>query len=222
LAKNKPGICATIINDDLAAIKGVEPMVDLFEVRIDLIGSRWQELVKHLEKPWLACNRRAQEGGSWPGSEPKRTDELLRAIDLGADIVDIELSTPYINKVMKQMKGRVKCLLSYHDLKATPALEKMREIVRSQLAAGADICKLVTAARSFTDNLATLQLISDFPETRVVAFAMGEMGHISRILCPLVGGYFTYASIEAGQESAAGQLTVRDLRQIYGMLKDGQ
>jgi 3-dehydroquinate dehydratase-1 len=219
---NKPRICATIINADLEAVKGVEPLVDLLEVRIDLIGSLWQELVKHLEKPWIACNRRAQEGGSWPGSESKRIAELLRAIELGADIVDIELSTPDIYKVVKQMKDQVKCLLSYHDLKATPALEKMREIVRSQLAAGADICKLVTTARSFTDNLVTLQLISDFPETRVVAFAMGDMGHISRILCPLVGGYFTYASIEIGRESAVGQITVRDLRKIYGMLPDVQ
>jgi len=204
---NRPRICATIVNDDLEAVKGIEPLVDLLEVRMDLIDAGWQELVKHLEKPWIACNRSAREGGSWKGSESKRIDELLGAIKLGADIVDIELSTPGVGKVVKEIKNRTKCLLSYHDLKETPSLERMREIVRHQLAAGADICKLVT---------------SDFPETRVVAFAMGAIGYTSRILCPLVGGDFTYASIEEGKESAPGQVTVRDLRKIYGMLKDGR
>ena len=218
--KNKPRICAAITNDNLEAVKGVEPLVDLLEVRLDLIGSSWQELVKHLEKPWIACNRRAQEGGNWPGSEPKRIDELLSAIKLGASIVDIELSTPGVEAVVKEIKGQVGCLLSYHDLKETPSLEKMREIVHNQLAIGADICKVVTTAHSFTDNIATLQLIMNFTAFRVVAFAMGDLGLMSRILCPLAGGDFTYASIEAGQESAPGQITVGDLRKIYGMLKD--
>jgi 3-dehydroquinate dehydratase type I len=220
--ENRPRICATIVDDDLEAVKGIEPLVDLLEVRIDLIGSGWQELVRRLEKPWIACNRSAREGGSWKVSESERIDELLRAIKLGADIVDIELSTPYIDKVVKEIKGRVKCLLSYHDLKRTPSLAKMREIIRQQMAAGADICKLVATARSFEDNIATLQLISDFSESRVVAFAMGDLGLTSRILCPLVGGDFTYASIEEGKESASGQITVRDLRNIYGMLTDGR
>jgi len=220
LARNKPRICAAIVNDDLEAVKGVEPLVDLLEVRLDLIGSRWQELVRHLEKPWIACNRRAQEGGSWQGSESKRIDELLSATRLGAGTVDIELSTPGVAEVVKKLKGKVDCLLSYHDLKETPPLDKMRAIVRHQLSAGADICKLITTARSFADNTATLQLSADFPESRIVAFAMGDLGYISRILCPLVGGDFTYASIEEGLESAAGQITVRDLRNIYGMLKD--
>jgi 3-dehydroquinate dehydratase-1 len=218
----RPRICASIINNDLEAMKKVEPLVDLLEVRIDIIGSSWPELVKHLDKPWIACNRRTEEDGRWPGSESKRIDELLQAIELGADIVDIELSTPDINKVVKQIKGRVKCLLSYHDLKATPKLEKMREIVQRQLATGADICKVVTTARSFADNLNVLQLIHDFPEIKIVALAMGDPGQISRVLCPLVGGYLTYASIETGRESAPGQLSVNDLRFIYGMLNDGK
>lgn len=222
MAKNKPRICATIVNSDLEAVKGVEPLVDLLEVRIDLIGKRWQELVRHLEKPWIACNRRAEEGGSWRGSESKRIDELLTAVRLGAGTVDIELSTPGVEVVLKEIKGKADCLLSYHNLRETPPLEKMREIIKNQLATGADICKLVTTARGLKDNLAVLQLISEFPESRVVAFAMGDLGLTSRILCPLVGGDFIYASIEKGKESAPGQIAVEDLRKIYVMLAEKQ
>ena len=51
MARNRSGICAAIVNNDLKAVKGVEPLVDLFEMRIDLIGGDWRELVAHLEKP---------------------------------------------------------------------------------------------------------------------------------------------------------------------------
>jgi 3-dehydroquinate dehydratase-1 len=101
-------------------------------------------------------------------------------------------------------------------------LDRMRQIIINQLAAGADICKVVTTARSFKDNLAVLQLISLFPETKVVAFSMGVVGQISRVLCPLVGGYFTYASIEEGMESADGQITVKNLKEIYRILENGK
>ena len=48
---------------------------------------------------------------------------------------------------------------------------------------------------------------------------MGQRGQISRILCPLVGGAFTYAAITEGAESAAGQFTVSQLRRIYEMMR---
>lgn len=222
MGSNNPRICAAVINNDLEAIRSVEPMVDLLEVRIDLIGSSWRELVKQLKKPWIACNRKAEEGGSWPGSEAERINELLRAVNLGVSMVDVELSTAGVEAVVREINGKADCLLSYHDLKETPPLEKMRDIIRQQMAAGADICKVITTVKSYADNIATLQLITDFPEIKVVSFAMGALGQISRVLCPLVGGYFTYASVKEGEESAPGQPTVRDLRKIYEMLKDGK
>ena len=217
---NKPKICAVIVNNNLEAVKEIEPLVDLFEARIDIIGDGWQELVKQLKKPWIACNRSADEGGQWQGNEARRIEKLLEAIELGADIVDIELRTKNLEKIVQAVKKRTKCLLSYHDLEKTPSLDDMKGIVRRQLKAGADICKVITTAQGFEDNLTILQLISEFPESRMVSFAMGALGSISRILCPLVGGDFTYASIEKGKESAQGQLTVSDLKNIYEMVKE--
>jgi 3-dehydroquinate dehydratase/shikimate dehydrogenase len=48
---------------------------------------------------------------------------------------------------------------------------------------------------------------------------MGEAGSVSRILSPLVGGYFTYACAAKGQEAASGQIPVKELREIYSYLK---
>lgn len=214
----QPRICAVIVNKDLEAIKRVEPFVELFEVRIDLVGNGWQELVKQIKKPWLACNRLADEGGKWKGSEKRRIEELIKAVELGASIVDIELATKNLAEAMQAIKREPKCLLSFHDLEKTPPLIRMKDIVQRELDAGADICKVVTTAQRFEDNLTILQLITEFPEIKIVSFAMGHLGFTSRILCPLVGGVFTYASIEKGKESASGQITVSDLRKLYEMV----
>ncbi len=215
----RPRICTVIVNNDLEAVREVEPFVDLFEVRIDLIGDGWQKLVKQFKKPWIACNRRVDEGGKWEGDEAGRGEKLLKAIELGADIIDLELRTANLRQAMELIKKRAKCILSFHELRGTPPLNSMREIVQRQLEAGADVCKVVTTAQRVEDNLSILQLISEFSKTRIVAFAMGPLGFASRVLCPLVGGDFTYASIERGKESASGQITVRELRKLYEMVE---
>jgi len=214
----KPRICVAIINKDLKAVRKIEPFVELFEVRIDLIGNGWPDLAKQLKKPWIACNRKDAEGGRWQKDEAGRIKELIKAVELGANIVDIELRTENLEKAIPLIKKRAKCLVSLHELKKTPPLNRLKEIVNRQLDAGADICKVITTAQSFEDNLTTLQLIAEFPKIKVVSFAMGPLGFTSRIFCPLVGGYFTYASIGEGKESASGQITVSRLSKIYGMM----
>jgi 3-dehydroquinate dehydratase type I len=215
----KPSICASIINKDTEAVAAVEPLVDLFEVRIDLIGEGWGEVARQLQKPWIACNRIATEGGNWQDSEARRKEELLKAIQLGASIIDIELTTPNLGNFIPLIKKEAKCLLSFHDTEKTPPLDELKKIIKRQLAAGADICKVVTTATCAADNLTILRLIPQFPETKIIAFAMGSLGLSSRILCPLAGGFLTYASIEKGAESAPGQLTVEELSDLYRLVK---
>ncbi|MFC1936991.1 type I 3-dehydroquinate dehydratase [Chloroflexota bacterium] len=216
----RPRICASVTDKDLDTIKAVEPFVELFEVRIDLIGSNWQDVVKYLDRPWIACNRIANEGGKWSGSEAGRIEELLKAVEIGADIVDIELEAKNLAEVVPHIKRRAECLLSFHELAETPPSDRLREIVNRQIQAGADICKLVTTAQKPEDNMAVLRLIAEFRQTRVVSFTMGPLGLASRLLCPLVGGDFAYASVERGKESASGQMTARELRQLYDRIQN--
>lgn len=193
-------------------------MVDLFEVRIDLIGDGWPEVAQKMTKPWIATNRLAEEGGGWRQSEARRKEELLKALGLGADIVDIELRTSNLGKIVTLIKKTARCLISFHDLEKTPPFNNLKEIVKQQLAAGADIGKVVTTAQKLEDGLAVSRLIAEFPDSKIVAFAMGPLGSLSRFLCPLVGGQFTYASIQKDQQSAPGQLTVTELSNLYQMV----
>ena len=53
----RPRICAAITANDADAIRQAEPHIDLYEVRIDLIGDGWEAVAGQLGKPWIACNR---------------------------------------------------------------------------------------------------------------------------------------------------------------------
>ena len=213
---DKPKICAVITGNNFETAARVERFVDLYEVRIDLIGNGWQEWANRLRRPWIACNRSKGDGGKWSGAESTRISRLLEAVGLGAAIVDIELVTGDLANVIASVKkSKAECLLSVHNLQRTPAGADLAGIVRQELAAGADICKVVTTANKYEDNLAVLQLVRDFPEVKLVAFAMGKAGIVSRVLSPLAGGYFTYASISGSAGSAPGQLDAEYLRSLY-------
>lgn len=215
----KPRICVTLVENNLETVKDIEPLIDLFELRLDLIGPEWPELAKFIKKPWIACNRSPEEGGKGSSNEISRVKELMSAAESGACIVDIEYRTNNLTDVISLIKPKAECLISFHDMAGTPSYDTLVRIIEGQLRAGADICKVVTTAQRFDDNLTVLKLIRNFPEARIVAFAMEEAGRISRILSPLAGGYFTYACIEAGKESAAGQVPIREIMAIYEVIR---
>lgn len=210
-----PRICAVIVSEDFSVPPDVLPAIDLFEVRLDLIGPGWKKVIPRLQKPWLATNRTPLEGGKGEEDEEERVSKLLEAVGLGASIADIELSTVSLKKVVPRIKAKAACLISFHDFHETPSPKRLTEIVERQMNAEADICKVVTTATTFEDNLTMMRLIKAFPGTRMVALAMGPQGMVSRILSPLAGGDFTYASLSRGKESAPGQMTVTELREIY-------
>jgi 3-dehydroquinate dehydratase I len=215
----KPQICAAIVENNIGLVRAVESDVDLFEVRLDLVGSGWPELVKQIRKPWLACNRSREEGGRGNPDQAQRIAGLLMAAEAGANIVDLEYHTMGLMEIVPLIKAKAACLLSFHDPAGTPSYDTLLDIVEGQLKAGADICKVVTLARKFEDNIVILKLLEHFREIKLVAFNMGEAGRVSRLLSPLAGGYFTYASLAQGKESASGQLTVKEMREIYRTLR---
>ncbi len=217
----KPKVCTVLTKFDERYVK-VANSSDLVEVRIDMIGDSWTALAKMIEKPWIACNRRKDEGGLWNFDEESRVKELLRAINFGAEYIDIELKSSNIKKVVKNVREvGTKVLISYHNFDRTPPLKELKKIFENEVELGADVCKIVTTAKSFEDNLTILRLIREcYKIAPVVAFCMGEAGVLSRILSPFFGGMFTYASIGHGLESAKGQVDFEKLEDFYSMLNE--
>lgn len=219
----RPGICAVITGNDFEIATGAARFVDLYEVRIDLTGDGWQDWVKRLRKPWVASNRRQDEGGNWTGNEPLRVGKLFKAVEFGARIVDIELNTDGLPNLVTQIKKeKAACLISTYYKASTPDLHELKEKVNEQITAGADICKIVTRAGRFEDNFTLLNLFGEFPKTKLVAFADGPEGVTSRVLSVFAGGYFTYASITAEADRKDGMLAAAYLRSLYEAVKKSQ
>lgn len=211
----KPYICASLTNPKYVD-KANE--ADIVEVRIDILGSEWTDVIKYLRKPWIACNRLSSEGGYWVGDELKRINELVKAVKLGASIVDVELSSKDVESVVSMFKSMgVKVIVSKHILTHTPEVNELRTLVNKLISVGADIWKVATKANTLEDNLIVLRMLKEF-RVPGIAIAMGELGLISRVLSPLIGGYLTYVALDKGLESAPGQLTIKELKSIYELL----
>jgi 3-dehydroquinate dehydratase type I len=223
-------ICIPIVaKDQRAALMQMErgfPLADILELRIDQIKNlNLEGLLRRKRGRVLVTNRRKDEGGGFSGTERERVELLKEAVALGVDYVDIEVRTE--EALIKELSGkignhhgRVKWIVSHHDFSGTPSERSLRRRLDACNRTGADIVKIVTYANTVDDNLRVLGLI---PYARrrgleIIAFCMGEVGQISRIMAPLLGSYSSYVSLEKGAESAPGQLTVEEIRQVFSIL----
>jgi 3-dehydroquinate dehydratase len=48
---------------------------------------------------------------------------------------------------------------------------------------------------------------------------MGKLGRISRLLSPLYGSFFTFASLKQGYETANGQISIQEMKEVYKILE---
>ena len=229
------------------------PLADIIELRMDLIrGGNLGKLISRVRSSpspvkIMVTNRRKDEGtiqlslGGDAGTvkpinelsaadESQRIAILKEAVAHGADYVDVELNiSEDMRRELLSMIGdhdnRTQLIISHHDFSKTPSARRLKEIFRETVKAGAGIVKIVTLARSPEDNLRLLSLIPYARRRKraIIAFCMGEEGRISRVMAPLLGSLLTFASLQEGSESAAGQLTVGEIREILRILrvKDG-
>ena len=145
---------------------------------------------------------------------------LIEAAREGFDYVDIELSTENVGMIAREIsEAGSRPIVSFHSFDGTPPEPELENILKRAIDAGAYICKVVSTATKIEDNCSLLSFISKARRrARIVSFAMGKLGSPSRILSPLYGSVFTFASVQKRLESAAGQLTISELRKIYTLM----
>lgn len=196
---------------------------DLIEIRIDSLKefNKLSDIANCSNVPLIATNRPTKEQGKFSGSEIERKRILLDAAENEFEYVDIELSTHNLKSFISDVHDiGVKPIISFHDFEKTPSLSKMEEILKKQIANEAEICKIITTAKSIEDNLTVLNFVSKASKSaKVACFSMGELGKTSRLLSPLFGSFFTMASLESGRETASGQLTIQEMKTAYKALR---
>lgn len=220
-------VCVSVLPKTVAeALECVEKAekqgADFIEIRLDALKeyNTLSDIPACSKISMIATNKSVKHHGKFLGSETQRKQTLLNAAEKGFEYVDLDLSTSELKSIISDVHGMgVKSIISFHDFNETPSLSEMEKILKKEIASGADVCKIVTTAKSVEDNLTVLNFVSKACKSaKTVCFCMGELGKTSRLLSPLFGGFFTFASLERGKETAAGQLTIQEMRAVYKTL----
>lgn len=153
-------------------------------------------------------------------NDQQRKAFLKQAIEAGANYVDIEVESnhKYMMEIMQYARmHNCKIIVSYHNFEETPGIDDLVNITTLCFEQGADYAKIVTMAEHERDVAKILSLYT--LKRKIIAFAMGEKGKLSRIIAPLLGAEFSYASPLAGKEAAPGQIDKEKMAEIISLLK---
>lgn len=216
-----PFVVASVLVGDasLAAWKEAAGAAGMIELRADLLrGEEIREAVSRAGRPVIVAVRREVDGGRFTGDEAARRSLLLTALSAGARYVDVERSSPLADLADGEHASRV--ILSDHDASSDAADLESR--FRRMAATRASRLKIVLREATPKGVELVRDLLRRQSNRRLTAFCLGPGGEGSRILCLSWGGWGTYGAIARGKETAAGQLTVRDLLETHAVLRLGR
>jgi len=223
-----PRICVSIMpanaDETEQLINNAEKAgADFIEVRLDKFTElgHLAEVASHGKTPKIATLKLASQCGKFTGTESQQREILLSAAKAGFAYVDVDLQGTNPKKFAEEVKSNgTKVIASFHNFTTTPAISELNRILDQEISLGGDVCKIVTTANCLEDNLTLLSFVA-FASKRanVVCFGMKEAGRVSRLLSPLFGGFFTFASLESRAETAPGQLTIDEMKAAYSLLE---
>lgn len=109
-----------------------------------------------------------------------------------------------------------KLIISYHNWKSTPSIAELEKIVARARRLGADVVKIATMVKKWSDNALLFELTRRMVARRIpiIVVGMGEKGKIGRIGCAVLGGEFTFVALDAKSRTAPGQPTLAELKEI--------
>lgn len=180
---------------------------DCVEIRLDFLKEpqqaasvRWDRL----PVPVIATCRGKERGGLFEGSIEEEVRILQSAANNGAQYVDIDY-----RHVRLVPPARV--IASFHDFDRTP--DDLPRILEEACAGPADIAKVATQVRSWTDNRRLFDLMTRNNGKPAIVVGMGELGQITRIAGPSRGSFLTFAA--SGRQSAPGQIALEEMLDVY-------
>jgi 3-dehydroquinate dehydratase / shikimate dehydrogenase len=195
----------------IAAYRAADRRADAVELRLDLVRDLdLDRILKTRGRPKLITVRSRRQGGQ--AHEPDRAPILRRALRAGVEYLDLEHDGPDLELLNRP--GGTRPIVSYHDLQTTPA-DLPNHHARLRSAAPGALVKIVTFADAATDNLRVKELLRAANDKNLIAFCMGPKGVPSRVLAPHWGSAAIYAPPRGGEPSAAGQIALEDLFDLY-------
>jgi 3-dehydroquinate dehydratase-1 len=200
--------------------------VDFIEFRFDYLEDFENlnvilENISKYSKQSIYTLRPVSEGGKFAENDSKRVS-LLKILALARPmLLDLEYVLVSTNNEMADFidKNEIRTLVSWHDFEGTPDEDTLVDMV-DKMRIFSQFIKIVTTANTIEDTISTLKIYSLIDTSiSLIAFSMGELGIISRVLCNIVGDApFTYATVD--NAVAPGQLTIKQMNSIYLLFHD--
>lgn len=217
-------ICVSIAASDLEQLKiqikqAFNFGADYVEIRFDFLNlSDLEEalsIANAVNKKAVYTLRSPEQGGQFKGNTFERITWLEKLSSSKPMLLDVELYTIKCNNNLADYlkENNTSVLISWHDFEKTPSNAQLTNLLYEMRKYSQNV-KVVTTAQKTEDSLGLLELYENTLGINLIAFAMGEAGVLSRLLCVIIGNApFTYASLE--KAIAPGQLTIKQMRKLY-------
>jgi len=212
-------ICVSIAERSAEACLKALSGLEIAEIRMEGMNLTVEDIRTIFSQPltlMATCRPGIMEDG-------QRRDLLINAIEAGARYVDIEAGSDsrYRQAIVDRARAcGCQVIMSFHDYNKTPPLKTLKQIISLCFAEGADIAKIACKVHSERDNIRLLGLLDREKSGELVVIGMGEQGRITRIVAPLLGSPFTYASLAEGKETGSGQVSKGKLENIMRLIRE--
>lgn len=222
-------ICVSIAAYNLEQLKrqinqAFDYGADYVEIRFDFLNlsdmDQAMSIANTVNKKAVYTLRAPDEGGQFKGSISERIAWLKKLSASKPMLLDVELYTIKYNTYLADYlkEHNISLLISWHDFEKTPPDAELTKVLYEMRTYSQNI-KMVTTAQTTVDSLRLLDLYENASRLNLIAFAMGDAGVISRVLCVIIGNApFTYASLE--KAISPGQLTIKQMRRLYDRIND--
>ena len=113
-------------------------------------------------------------------------------------------------------KCGTRLIISYHNFEQAPGRNQLEAMLLRCYERGGAIAKIAVQVNHIQDVRNLLSLY-DRPGKKVV-IGMGDIGRITRVMGSYLGAEFTFASLDKKDETAPGQLSIKQLIDIYKVI----
>jgi 3-dehydroquinate dehydratase/shikimate dehydrogenase len=191
----------------------------LKNLSVETVRKLFADARKEISIPIIVTCRERSEGGVIDYPLKLRLEVLAAAIEAGADFIDFEYenfkkleSQEKIKRALEKNK-KTRLILSAHNFKTRfENIERLYSDICSQYPAA--IPKIVYTANHINDCFEAFDLLHNSKGDSIV-LCMGEAGLVSRIITKKLGGLVTYTSLDEKSATAAGQVTIEDMKKLY-------
>ncbi len=210
------------------------PDVDMIECRLDIweglvgragIYSFFDGLLEAQRWPVIIVCKPKKHGGLFEATDNERLALMMKAVDNGAEWVELEHDDPSeFFEVFLNTGAKIVC--SYQLTGSDPIDERFLFDKCLELAdRGTHVMKITGPVRVSADCCGYLQIIpkvkSDLKKD-VIAYGLGPAGKWSRIVCLFVGSPWTYVQFSSQGNKGQYQLDAHTVRSIIKYMSGGE